>query len=100
MVRLCCVWLRSLFVVDESRLRIRLYLHRGLDLEAAERFWSEVTGIPRAQFRQPYRAEPDQSIRTVNHERGCVYVVYSCSKTHREIVGLARALLSAGVNPG
>ncbi len=58
--------------VDESRLRVRLYLHEGLDLEAANRAWSNVTGIPIDQFGKPYRAVPDPSIRTAKHIYGCV----------------------------
>ena len=30
--------------------------------------------IPRAQFRAPYRAVADPTIRTTKHEHGCVYV--------------------------
>jgi hypothetical protein len=41
-------WLRRFFDIDESRLRMRLYLHNDLDLDAAVEFWSELTGIPRA----------------------------------------------------
>ena len=46
MVAFFCAWLRRFFAIDESRLRVRVYLHEGLDLDAAERFWSEVTGDP------------------------------------------------------
>lgn len=63
MVRFFCAWLRRFFVIDESRLRLRVYLHRGLDLDAAEGHWSAVTGIPRSQFNPPYRAASDPSIR-------------------------------------
>ncbi len=35
MIELFCVWLRSFFEVDEARLHLRLYLHEGLDLDAA-----------------------------------------------------------------
>ena len=38
-------WLRRFFEVDESKFRIKLYLHEGLDLEAAIAFWSNLTGI-------------------------------------------------------
>ncbi|HSH22630.1 MAG TPA: hypothetical protein VK975_01030 [Acidimicrobiales bacterium] len=31
MVLFFCVWLRRCFTVDQSRLRLRLYLHQGLD---------------------------------------------------------------------
>jgi hypothetical protein len=100
MVRFFCAWLRRFFTIDESRLRCRVYLHEGLDLEATEAFWSELTGIPRSQFGKAYRAVPDPSIRRNKHEHGCFYVNYSCSRTHREIMGLVRALLSSSCYPG
>jgi hypothetical protein len=100
MIRLFCAWLRHFFEVDESRLRVRIYLHEGLDLEAAHAFWSATTGVPRTQFRQAHRAVPDPSIRRNKHEHGCAYVYYCCSKTHRQIMGLVRALLSSNRIPG
>ncbi len=95
MVRFFCAWFRRFFTVDESRLRCSVYLHEGLDLEVTEEFWSALSRIPRSQFRKPYRAVPDPSIRRNKHEHGCFYVNYSCSRTHREIMGLVRALLSS-----
>ena len=56
MIRFFCAWLRHFFEVDESRLRARVYLHEGLDLERAETFWSSLTGLPRRQFRRAHRA--------------------------------------------
>jgi hypothetical protein len=100
MVRFFCAWLRRFFAVDESRLRARVYLHEGLSIEAAEQFWSELTAIPLTQFKAPYRAKPDPSIRRTKHVNGCMYVYYCCSRTHREIMGLVRALLSSKAIPG
>jgi hypothetical protein len=100
MVRFFCVWLRRFFEIDESRLRARVYLHQGLDIDATQSFWSELTGIPKDQFRTPYRAVPDPSIRRNKHEHGCVYVYYCCSRTHRAIMGLVRALLSSKSHSG
>lgn len=88
-------WLRHFFDIDESRLRMRLYLHEGLDLEKAELFWSDLTEIPRRQFTKPYRAKADARIRRSKHPFGCPSISYSCSKTHRAIMGLVRALLSS-----
>src|SRR5439155_13174259 len=59
MIAFFCAWLRRFFAPDESRLRARVYLHEGLDLDAAEAWWSEVTGIPRVQFGRAYRAVAD-----------------------------------------
>jgi hypothetical protein len=100
MVRFFCAWLRRFFAVDETRLRVRVYLHDGLDLTAAEAHWSQVTGIPLAQFGKAYRAVADPSIRHAKHEFGCVYVSYTCATTHRRIMGLVRALLSSNAIPG
>jgi predicted transcriptional regulator len=100
MVRFYCAWLRRFFSVDEHRLRVRVYLHEGLDLDAALEHWSQVTRVPLAQFGQPYRAKADATRRLTKHEFGCVYVTYSCSTTHRRIMGLVRALLVSASLPG
>jgi hypothetical protein len=88
-------WLRAVFEIDESRLRMRVYLHEGLDLDAAVDFWSRVTDVPPEQFRSAYRAVPDPTIRTAKHPFGCAYLSYSCSTTHRTTMGLIDALLSS-----
>jgi hypothetical protein len=94
-------WLRAFFCIDESRLRARLYLHDGQDLDTAQYFWAELTGIPLGQFRTPYRAIPDSTIRSNKRILGCPTVRYTCSRTHRAIMGLIEALLSSpGYVPG
>ena len=100
MMAMFCAWLRRFFVIDETRVRARVYLHEGLDLDAAEAHWSEVMGVPRAQFNRAYRAKPDPSIRLAKHEFGCGYLDYHCSRTHRMVMGLVRALLASDVIPG
>lgn len=87
-------WLRTCFAVDERRLRARIYLHEGLDLGTATAFWSEVMAIPPAQFGKPHRAVPRASIRHNKHMHGCATVRYSCTRTHRAVMGLIEALLS------
>jgi AcrR family transcriptional regulator len=100
MVAFFCAWLRHFFAIDESRLRVRVYLHDGLDLEAAEAHWSAVTDVPRVQFHAAHRVPAHATIRTNKHEFGCAYVRYGCVTTHRTIMGLIRALLSSQAIPG
>ena len=100
MMLLFSVWLRRFFEIDESRLRVRLYLHEGLDLDAANQFWSDLLQIPVSQFRRAYRAVPDPSIRTTKHVMGCSAVGYCCARTHRKVMGLVAALLSSEALPG
>lgn len=94
-IALFCRWLRHFFTIDESRLRVVLYLHADLDLDAAMTYWSHLTGVPFTRFGKPYRAPTDPTIRTAKHEFGCCTVRYSCSRTHRAVMGLVRALMSA-----
>lgn len=100
MIALFCAWLRRYFDVDERRLRATVYLHEGLDRSAAQQFWSAVTGIPESQFRAPYRPPVRGSHHQTKHVNGCAYVSYACSRTHRAVMGLVRALLSPGAIPG
>lgn len=100
MMSFFCAWLRAFFEIDECRLRMRVYLHEGLDLGIAEDHSSEITGIPLVQFRRAYRAPSDATIRHNKHEYGCAYVSYTCSRTHRRIMGLIRALLSSASYSG
>ena len=108
MILFFCCWLRRFFEIDESRLRVRLYLHEGLDLAATAiglvlgllvgvlltfplsylpGLLGEYLPFVASQFGKPYRAVPDPSIRGVKHVHGCVTVSYSCSATHRAVMG-------------
>jgi len=96
------VWMRSFFDIDESRLRVRLYLHEGLDLVAATRYWSELLNIPVAQFNRPYRPQPRESngVRHSKHQFGCATVRYSDVSIHRRVMAMVDALTSRFVIPG
>jgi len=102
LVAFFCAWFREFFDVDESRLRIHLYLHEGLDLEAATSHWSLVTKIPAEQFSKPYRAVADPTRRTSKHVYGCCHVAYSSAFVHRQILGMlsALSLVSCEADPG
>jgi hypothetical protein len=93
-------WLRRFFDVDESRLRVRLYLHEGLDLDEAVRFWSDLTQIPPSQFTKPYRAVADPTMRRTKHLMGCPGIAYRSASIHRRVMGLIEAVLSATALPG
>jgi len=93
-------WLRRFFDVDEQRLRVRLYLHEGRDLDAATAHWSRLLDIPSDQFRAPYRAKADATRRQTKHPMGCPSVRYSCTWTHRRILGLMDALICCKTLPG
>lgn len=97
MMAFFALWLRQFFEIDEARLRMKLYLHEGLDLDAAIEFWSQITDVPRTQFHRPYRAVPDPSIRTAKHVNGCASLVYCSARVHRSVMGQVSALLTCSV---
>lgn len=90
-------WLRHFFTIDESRLRVRLYLHDDLDVHAATEFWSELTDIPRGQFQAPYRPRARQTRTANRHLMGCPKVRYADVTVLRTILGWMDALLSCNL---
>lgn len=99
-LRALLAWLRSSFDIDESRMRARLYLHEGLDLDAATRRWSDLLGVPPGQFQKPYRAVVDSTLRSRKHASGCATVIYSSSLLHRRVMARIEAIASQFDLPG
>ena len=93
LVALFCRWLRHFFDPDEARLRVRLYLHEGLDLDAATGHWARVTGVPAVQFTKPHRPAARVGLRHTKHEFGCCHVSYGCTRTKRKVLALLDALV-------
>jgi transcriptional regulator with XRE-family HTH domain len=100
LIRIFATWLRWFFDIDESKFRVRLYLHEGLDLDAATAFWSDITEIPRTQFYKPYRAPADGTIRETKHLMGCPGVSYLSTSLSRRVMGLVAAVSSLAAIPG
>ena len=92
-------WLRRTFDLDEQRLRVRVYLHEGRDLEVAEHFWSEYLSIPRSQFQRAQRVEA-RRMGAGKHPFGCATVIYSDASIHRRVMASIAAISSAIANPG
>jgi len=99
-LRLFVRWIRSRFDIDEARMRGVLYLHEGLDLDAATAYWSDVLDIPADQFTKPYRAVPDSSIRSRKHVNGCVTARYASTLIHRRVMAMIEAISCRFADPG
>jgi hypothetical protein len=95
-----CSWFRRFFDIDEARLRIKLYLHADLDLDAAVQHWESMTGVPASQFTKAYRAVVDESRRHNRHVFGCCHVIYNSTPAQRRLLGLMEALISSSPDPG
>jgi hypothetical protein len=79
-------WLRKYFELDESKLKLRLYLWDDLDELRAKKFWSKLLGIPIANFTKSYLSHSKAKIRKRKHEYGVCRVSYGSKKMMSEIM--------------
>ena len=82
---------------DRADLTCRLYIHENADLEAAERYWQETTGLPADQFRsavlKPVRPTTVRR-NTGSSYHGCLAVTVARSQDlYWRIAGWAAACL-------
>ncbi|MFG2759276.1 hypothetical protein [Streptomyces wuyuanensis] len=69
-------WL-ELLGVSRDRLRLQVSIHESADLEAAQRYWSDLTGVARTQFNKPVLKRHNPRTRRKNTGdayRGCVAI--------------------------
>ena len=87
--------------IDRDRLRCRLQIHERADVQAAQQFWQDVTGLEAAQFRRP--ALKKHNPRTVRKNigddyHGCLRIdVLRGSVLYQKIEGWATASMAAVV---
>jgi hypothetical protein len=79
MVRMFLVFLRSLYRIDESRLRVLLYCYDNQDVPELISFWSNLTRIPKQQFVKPYVKKNDVKTRD-KMKHGLIHVRYADKK--------------------
>ncbi|SDM65270.1 hypothetical protein SAMN05444921_111125 [Streptomyces wuyuanensis] len=69
-------WL-ELLGVSRDRLRLQISIHESADLEAAQQYWSDLTGVARTQFNKPVvkRHNPRTGRKNTGDTcRGCVAI--------------------------
>lgn len=93
MIRLMMRFLIQVCKVSQDKFRGRVNIYPTLDIKTAERYWSEISGIPRDQFHKPLVAVS----RASKHKRKTlpngtfriiISDVYLCSKMSGWINGL------------
>jgi transcriptional regulator with XRE-family HTH domain len=97
---LICFFMRFLAVagITRDRLICRLYIHESADVDAAQRFWLEVTGLEPEQFGRPtLKRHNPTTVRknTGNDYHGCLRIdVRRSVSLYRRIEGWAAAAMS------
>lgn len=98
MILLFMRWLQ-LLGYGTDRCTFRLSIHETADLAAATSYWSDVVGVPVAQFSKPTikRHKPNTSRRNVGeHYHGCLIVdVKRSTELYRQIFGWWQGIVEA-----
>lgn len=73
-------FLRDVCGVDESRLRVYLYLHANQDVENCIQYWSMITDVNKKQFTKPYIRKDYDEGKSDKMPHGLIHVRYSDKK--------------------
>src|SRR3989338_4045072 len=81
--------LRSCFVIDESKLKIRLHLHQYHSKEEALSFWSHLLQVPEKQFWKPYIKGRNSNKRFRKNFAGICFIYHPDQLVREEILAMA-----------
>ena len=85
MIAIFLQFLRNIYQIDESRLRIYLYSYNSLPTNELITYWSKVTNIPTTQFSKPYiRLNSDLKHDKMQH--GLIHIRYADTRLFRLIM--------------
>ena len=92
LAKLYITLLRRCCIIDESKFRIRLYLHAYHNKKAALLFWSKLLAVPTKQFAKPYIKDRSAKRKFRRNFMGICSVNYLDSKVRKEILELGYAI--------
>jgi transposase len=88
--------------IARTNLRFRIYIHESADVEAAQRFWLDVTEAPAGQFLTPTlkRHNPKTIRKNVGEDyHGCLRIdVHRSADLYRKIEGWVAGIMTAAIN--
>lgn len=93
---LCLIFiklLRECYVLDETKLRIRLHLHKYHDELNQKQFWSQLLEIPTSQFNATiWKKEPNSGKRYRQNYHGICFVKYNSVDLQKKLMAYAHIL--------
>ena len=95
-IRFMMQWFRDFCEVPDDKFRGAIWIHEGLDVDRAKKYWTKITGIPENQFFKTYIAENKINSRKVRkniHKYGIFSINFSVSDKQRRIMGWISALM-------
>lgn len=100
LIKFMVQWFKEFCCLPISKFRGAIWIHEGLDVENAKKYWSSLTGIPQDQFHKTYVAENkinSKKIRKNIHQYGIFAIRFSAADKQRRIMGWISALLGGKI---
>jgi hypothetical protein len=93
-------WFLTYPKIPMSKLRGAIWIHEGLDMEKAKKYWANLTDIPANQFHKTYIVKNHKNkTRKIVNENGIISIRFTDSEKHRKIMGWISAMLDAKIQP-
>ncbi len=92
LAKLYLTLLRSVYVLDEKRIKVTLHLHYYHRHRAAITFWSELLSVPRSQFGKIYVKKRSVLKRFRKNFQGICFIYYFDSAVRRELLSLGKQI--------
>ena len=74
MMRIMVLWIEEFLRFPKERIRARLYAHKIYASEDCEKYWSEITGIPLANFRKTIYKPTGLLVKKRPNYKGCLRI--------------------------
>ena len=85
-------FLRQIYGIDESRLRVLLYCYANQNTQDLIKYWTNITGIPKTQFTKPFIRQDYLEKKKNKMLHGLVHIRY-CDKKLVNLIRKDTALL-------
>lgn len=83
---------RKCYNINESKFRIRLYVHYYHSVKKVKNFWSKILNVPQNQFTKTYIKKRGRTKRFRKNFAGICFIYYGDSKIRKELLEIGRAL--------
>ncbi len=90
--KLCLLYLsllRRCYLIDESRMRIRLHLHYYHSRREVKKFWSDLLNVSESLFGKVYEKKRSKTKKFRKNFMGICFITYLDSNIRKELMELA-----------
>lgn len=87
-------WFITFAKIKPENLRVRIWLHNGLDINESKKYWSELLNIPENQFIKSYISKSTTNYTKNLHNFGICSIIFYDTNAHRRIMSWISAVFN------